>query len=166
MTNYHYDGDSINVLYETDGQNNVVRSYTYSVSGQLLAMKKGTQTFFYHYNAHGDIIALTDQNDEKVSTYAYDAWGNVLEVDEAEQVKDNPYRYAGYQYDHETRLNYLIARYYQPEQGVFLSFDQDPGDRDDMLSQNGFTYVNSNPVMFKDLDGNARIAAGVRLKLF
>jgi hypothetical protein len=51
ITNYFYDGDSLNVLYETDGQNQVVKSYIYSESGQLLTMKKGTEKYFYHYNA-------------------------------------------------------------------------------------------------------------------
>ena len=154
VTNYHYDGDSLNVLYETDGQNNVVRSYTYSEDGQMLSMQKGNQTYFYHYNAHGDVIALTDQNGQKVASYEYDAWGNVLKAKEEDLVKDNPYRYAGYQYDHETGLYYLIARYYQPEHGVFLSLDPDPGDSDDILTQNGYTYANNNPVMMVDPDGH------------
>ncbi|MBC2726586.1 RHS repeat-associated core domain-containing protein, partial [Desulfosporosinus sp.] len=154
ITNYFYDGDSLNVLYETDGQNNVVRSYTYSENGQLLSMRKGTQTYFYHYNAHGDVIAITDQNGQKVASYEYDSWGNVLKAEEAEQVKDNPYRYAGYQFDRETGLYYLIARYYQPKQGVFLSMDPDPGDSDDILTQNGYAYGNNNPVMRVDPDGN------------
>nr|WP_232515583.1 RHS repeat-associated core domain-containing protein [Aeribacillus pallidus] len=47
-----------------------------------------------------------------------------------------PYRYAGYQYDNETGLYYLIARYYHPTHGVFLSLDPDPGDEDDILTQN------------------------------
>ncbi len=159
ITNYHYDGDSLNVLYETDGQNNVVRSYTYSEGGQLLSMKKGAQTFFYHYNAHGDVIALTDQDSQKVASYEYDSWGNVLKADEYDQVKDNPYRYAGYQYDHETGMYYLIARYYQPEQGVFLSLDPDAGDDDDILTQNGYTYANNNPVNLIDPDGRFAFAA-------
>ncbi|WP_186321409.1 DNRLRE domain-containing protein [Bacillus sp. FJAT-22090] len=153
ITNFHYDADSINVLYETDGQNNVIRNYTYSENGQLLSMKKGTQTFFYNYNAHGDVIALTNQSSQIVATYKYDAWGNILEADETNQVNDNSYRYAGYQYDQETGLYYLIARYYQPEQGVFLSLDPYAGDNDDMLSQNGYTYANNNPVMLVDPDG-------------
>jgi RHS repeat-associated protein len=154
VTNYHYDGDSLNVLYETDGQNNVVRSYTYAENGQLLSMNKGGQKFFYHSNAHGDIIALTDASGQKVASYEYDAWGNVLKAEEADQVKDNPYRYAGYQFDHETGLYYLIARYYNPSHGVFLSMDPDPGDDDDILTQNGYTYANNNPVMLVDPDGH------------
>ena len=160
VTNYHYNGDSINVLYETDEKNNVIRSYTYSENGHLLSMKKGVQTFFYHYNAHGDVIALTNRNSEIVATYKYDAWGNVLEFDETDQVKDNPYRYAGYQYDKETGLYYLIARYYQPESGVFLSQDPDPGDSDDILTQNGYTYVSNNPIKYTDPDGMKQLHQG------
>ncbi|OCA85770.1 Wall-associated protein [Bacillus sp. FJAT-27225] len=154
VTNYHYDGDSLNILYETDSQNNVVRSYTYAEGGQLLSLNKGGQKFFYHYNAHGDVIAITDSNGKRVAAYEYDAWGNVLRAEETDQVKDNPFRYAGYQYDHETGLYYLIARYYNPVQGVFLSSDPDPGDDDDILTQNGYTYANNNPVRFVDPDGH------------
>ena len=67
---------------------------------------------------------------------------------------ENPYRYAGYQYDNETGLYYLIARYYHPEHGVLLSLDPDPGDADDILTQNGYTYANNNPVMLVDPDGH------------
>jgi len=40
VTNYHYQGDSLNVLYETDASGTVVQSYVYGENGQLLAMKK------------------------------------------------------------------------------------------------------------------------------
>ena len=33
-----------------------------------------------------------------------------------------------------------IARYYNPDHGVFLSVDPDPGDEDDPVTQNGYTY--------------------------
>ena len=154
ITNYYYDGDSLNVLYETNGNNEIIRSYVYSESGQLLAMRKGNDTFFYHYNAHGDVIALTDQQGKVVAKYEYDAWGNPITVEEDSSVADNPFRYAGYQYDKETGMYYLIARYYHPEHGVFLSPDPDPGIKEDILSQNGYAYTNNNPVMLVDPDGH------------
>ncbi|MEB5454317.1 RHS repeat-associated core domain-containing protein, partial [Virgibacillus pantothenticus] len=43
--------------------------------------------------------------------------------------------------------------YYHPTHGVFLSLDPDPGDDDDVLTQNGYTYANNNPVMLVDPDG-------------
>ncbi|ANB57831.1 RHS repeat-associated core domain protein [Anoxybacillus sp. B7M1] len=48
----------------------------------------------------------------------------------------------------------MIARYYHPTHGVFLSMDPDPGDSDDILTQNGYTYANNNPVMLVDPDGH------------
>jgi RHS repeat-associated protein len=143
ITNYHYQGDSLNVLYETDASGNVIKSYVYGENGQLLAMKKGGATYFYHYNAHGDVIALTDAQGNVVARYQYDTWGKILSQSGA-LANENPYRYAGYQYDEENGLYYLIARYYPPTHGVFLSLDPDPGDADDILTQNGYAYVNNN----------------------
>ncbi|WP_260984299.1 RHS repeat-associated core domain-containing protein, partial [Bacillus cereus] len=80
---------------------------------------------------------------------------------------DNPFGYAGYMYDKEIGMYYLIARYYNPEHGVFLSIDPEPGDEDDPVTQNGYTYVDNNPVMLIDPDGNIPVAplvvAGARM---
>ncbi|MBS2773265.1 type IV secretion protein Rhs, partial [Anoxybacillus rupiensis] len=92
VTNYHYQGDSLNVLYETDANGNVVQSYIYGENGQLLAMKKGNVTYFYHYNAHGDVIALTDAQGNVVARYEYDTWGQIRSQTGA-LATENPYRY-------------------------------------------------------------------------
>jgi len=124
-----------------------------------MAMKKGADKYYYYYNAHGDVIAISDKSGDTVASYAYDAGGNTLKAEEDPAVKDNPYRYAGYQYDAETGMYYLIPHYYNPEHGVFL----DPSDEDDILIQNGYSYANNNPVMMIDPDGRVAwwIAAGV-----
>ncbi|HDX9631993.1 TPA: RHS repeat-associated core domain-containing protein [Bacillus cereus] len=155
VTRYFYDGDSINPLYETDGSGTVLRQYVYSTSGTRLAMKSKGQTLYYHYNPRGDVVAMTDQNREVVATYEYDAWGNVLKSDAKGIAADNPFGYAGYMYDKEIGMYYLIARYYNPDHGVFLSVDPDPGDADDPVTMNGYTYGDNNPVMNVDPDGHS-----------
>jgi RHS repeat-associated protein len=154
VTRYFYDGDSINPLYETDGNGNVLRQYVYSSGNLRLAMKTQGQTFYYHYNSHGDVVAMTDQQGKVVASYEYDAWGNVLKSEATGPAADNPFGYAGYMYDKEIGMYYLIARYYQPKHGVFISVDPDSGDDDDPLTQNGYTYAGNNPVMHVDPDGN------------
>ncbi|MEK1832400.1 RHS repeat-associated core domain-containing protein [Priestia megaterium] len=75
----------------------------------------------------------------------------------------NPFTYAGYMQDDETDMYYLIARYYNPEQGVFISADPDPGDDDDPITQNGYTYVSNNPVSNVDEDGNKKKKRNVNM---
>ena len=55
-------------------------------------------------------------------------------------------------YDKEIGMYYLIARYYNPEHGVFYRWIH-PGDNDDPVTQNGYTYGDNNPVMM-DPDGH------------
>ncbi|MBP0727352.1 RHS repeat-associated core domain-containing protein [Bacillus sp. RG28] len=86
---------------------------------------------------------------------SYDAWGNVIKSGAQGAAAENPFLYAGYMYDKEINMYYLMARYYQPEQGVFLSLDPQPGNSDDSITQNGYSYANNNPVMNVDPDGNS-----------
>ncbi|BCC98226.1 hypothetical protein BC30048_1129 [Bacillus cereus] len=99
------------------------------------------------------LAAFYHANREVVATYEYDSWGNVLKSDVKGIAADNPFGYAGYMYDKEIGMYYLIARYYNPEHGVFLSVDPDPGDEDDPITMNGYTYGDNNPVMMVDPDG-------------
>ncbi|MFJ8240032.1 RHS repeat-associated core domain-containing protein [Bacillus tropicus] len=101
-----------------------------------------------------DPVTMTNQDKEVVATYEYDSWGNVLKNEVKGIAADNPFGYAGYMYDKEIGMYYLIARYYNPEHGVFLSVDPDPGDEDDPVTQNGYTYADNNLVMQVDPDGH------------
>ncbi|WP_301281693.1 RHS repeat domain-containing protein [Lysinibacillus capsici] len=52
-----------------------------------------------------------------MAEYTYDAWGNNMSQS-GTMATINPYRYAGYRYDEDTKLYYLIARYYNPVMNV------------------------------------------------
>ncbi|WP_128080327.1 RHS repeat domain-containing protein [Listeria fleischmannii] len=145
IADYHFDGNA--------GQ--VLRQYVYSDNNIRLAMKMNGKTLYYHYNAHGDVVALTDENGKVVAEYAYDAWGVVLKNTATTiESRANPYLYVGYTYEKEIEQYYLMARYYEPEQGVFTAYDPDPGDEDDPQTMNGYNYANNSPVMYVDPDGN------------
>jgi RHS repeat-associated protein len=116
------------------------------------AGKFDTKAYQFITNQRGDVLSIRDSEDKEVGSYQYDAYGNILAV-KGTVAKENPVRYAGYYYDEETKNYYLQARYYNSENGSFLALDPHPGDDDEPLSQNGYTYANNNPVMYTDPDG-------------
>ncbi|MEB2280169.1 DNRLRE domain-containing protein [Lysinibacillus xylanilyticus] len=150
---YAYDGDSNRVLYEKDSSSYAVKSYVYDDNGHLLTMIYKGDKYHYLTNYRGDVLGMTDDSGNEVASYTYDAWGNIL-TQSGKMVSINPYRYAGYRYDENTKLYYLMARYYNPDTGVFLSLDPVRGDTMNPLSFNGYNYTNNNPVIYIDSDGH------------
>ncbi|MCG3086077.1 MULTISPECIES: RHS repeat-associated core domain-containing protein [unclassified Anoxybacillus] len=155
-TYYHYDGDSIRLLYETDANNNITAEYTWDALGRPVTMTKAGATYYYHLNGHGDVVALTDASGNVVAQYEYDAWGNILSKTGA-LASANPYRYAGYYYDEETGLYYLMARYYEANMGRFLTRDTFHGVENEPQSLNQYVYTKNNPVMYVDPSGHIPI---------
>ena len=133
--------DSANIVADIDGSN--VSVYIRGIN--LLYADDGDKTY-YHFNAHGDVVALTNESGNKTKSYSYNAFG--VEYNEA-TLDDNPFRYCGEYYDKETKTIYLRARYYNAEQGRFTQ--EDPI-RD---GYNWYAYCENNPVIFIDLSGLA-----------
>jgi RHS repeat-associated protein len=151
---YHYHYDGSNLIRITDDNGQTVWAFTW-VNGKLNTVTNASgDTFYYVTNYRGDVVRIVDENGATVANYSYDPWGKVLSVSEDTPVAGQPLGYAGYYYDKETKLYYLQARYYDPETARFLSRDQDPGNQDDPITQNAYTYVNNNPVMNVDPDGH------------
>jgi RHS repeat-associated protein len=130
-------------------------------------LKSGTSIATYLIGARGPEYKRNDSTGT-ISWYVYDGLGSVLEeVDQNGNV--NAYRkydvYAsvrsgqpgmsrqrfvgslGHQFDDETGLIYMRARYVDPVLGRFVS--EDPGGS----GNNWFTYCSDNPVNFVDKDG-------------
>ncbi|MBE7052668.1 MAG: RHS repeat-associated core domain-containing protein [Ruminococcaceae bacterium] len=101
-------------------------------------------TDYYHFNIHGDTIALTNLLGEITVNYQYDTFGNQLTNAENDT---NPFRYCGEYFDQETGFIYLRNRYYDPSLGRFVT--EDPI-RD---GENWYVYCSNNPVMFVDPEG-------------
>jgi RHS repeat-associated protein len=94
---------------------------------------------------------MVDTSGAVVNSYAYDVWGNITSQKEE---TPNPFKYTGEVYDEETGLYYLRARYYDPSIGRFLNEDTYEGQIDNPLSQNLYTYVSNNPLIYSDPSGH------------
>ena len=91
---------------------------------------------YYHTDALGNIIGLSNESGQMVTTYAYDAFGDVTVSGEP---SDNPFQYTGRENDG-TGLYYYRARYYNPMMQRFISEDPIRLKGGDI---NFFSYVDS-----------------------
>jgi RHS repeat-associated protein len=147
VTNYLYEYDK--VILETDNANNQLSRNVYGTN--LISRTSGSETLYYMYNGHADVTALIDNLGTIKGSYYYDAFGNIIE--QTGNVNNN-ITYAGYQYDSETGLYYLNARYYDSKIARFLSEDTYTGDEYDPLSLNLYTYCHNEPIMYTDPTGH------------
>ena len=131
---YTYNGDGLRMSKTVDGTttrhiwdgtniagdvtNGTVTKYIRGI--QLISSKTGSNESFYTYNAHGDVVQLTNGSGDITKQYSYDAFG----VEQNKDVNDtNPFRYCGEYFDSETESVYLRARYYSPVSGRFITED-------------------------------------------
>ena len=154
--------DGANIVADVDGNEVVV----YIRGINLIYANDGSRTY-YHFNAHGDVVVLTNTSGNKTKSYSYNAFG--VEYNEA-TLDDNPFRYCGEYYDKETKTIYLRARYYDSARGRFTQEDthwnvsnmiygDDPDNTvpdQNAIKQSGnlYVYCGNNPVVFVDLTGN------------
>ena len=165
------DGKDVTFILDGDGKVYGVHYDHYSASGLR------SETYYFAYNAQGDVIGIYDFSGRLMATYDYDEWGNctvnVLAADNNGHAIDsldhiahvNPFRYRGYFYDAETGFYYLNSRYYDPGTGRFVNAD------DESISQvspestnydkNLFAYCDNNPISREDSDGDFWVTVGI-----
>lgn len=146
-TRYAYSGDK--VILETDGIGTETAVNVYGIN--LISRRADGSKLYYLYNAHADVTGLADSGGNIIATYKYDAFDNITSKTGD---TSNPYTYAGYQYDEESDLYYLNARYYDAKIARFLTIDTYKGEIDDPLSLNLYTYCANNPIMYVDPSGH------------
>ena len=171
-SNYHTNNYLLSggTVVQENPYTGVVLTYRFDASGARYAVDLGINgsaavTYWYLYNAQGDVVGIADKTGAVVARYTYDAWGKVLSItdadgnaiDEATQSYHiahlNPIRYRGYYYDTETGLYYLQSRYYDPTVGRFVNADGVMGMTPDASTYNLFAYCGNNPVMRSDALG-------------
>lgn len=90
-------------------------------------------------------------------TYAYDAFGNVISGTGAGGTGSPPtwqhLLYAGEYYNQDLGLYALGRRLYDPTVGRFTTADTYPGMLTDPSSENGYVYVEDNPILWVDPTG-------------
>ncbi len=141
ITRYVYDREDI--LFELDGSGNIVTEFVHGPGiDEPIAMLRNNQTYYYHADGLGSIIAITDSAGQVVQRYEYDSFGNITYQQDPNFAQ--PYTYTAREHDNESGLYYYRARYYDARVGRFIS--QDPiGFKGGI---NFYSYAYNNPLRY------------------
>ena len=94
--------DGANIVADVEG--NDITTYFRGIN--LIYAENDGDFTYYHFNAHGDVVVLTDANGTKEKTYYYSSFGAQYAHD---ALDDNPFRYCGEYYDKVSGTIYLSA---------------------------------------------------------
>lgn len=139
-TKFVYDG--ADVLRDLNGIGNTIVDYLNGpgIDNKLRQISGGAALYFIQDHL-GTTRALADASGNVASSLDYDSYGNISSGSASTR-----YTYTGREIDSDVGLIYYRARWYDPEQGRFIS--EDPIGLEAGL--NVYGYVNSNPVNFAD----------------
>ncbi|MGL4483818.1 MAG: RHS repeat-associated core domain-containing protein, partial [Anaerovoracaceae bacterium] len=106
--------------------------------------------YFYNKDLRASTTSVIAESGAAVKAYKYDEFGNT----ESFGNLDNEVAYTGGIYDKSNQLYYLNARYYNPEDGRFITQDSYRGTNEDMGTWHMYAYCKNNPVNYVDPSGH------------
>ena len=143
--------DGVNLIADLDESFAVKALYIHAPGvDRPLALVTAHGAEFYHTDRQGTVTSLTGDAGRVTATYTTDAFGTPLETTGSSV---NRFLRAGREYDADTGLYYVRARYYDPRLGRFLSADPDWGSWADPLGINQYAYVRNAPTRYTDPSG-------------
>ena len=147
---FAYDGNQL--IEERDGTGAVIASYVYGPGiDEPIAMTRGANTYYYHQDDQGNVVALTDNTGAVVERYTYGVFGapGIYEADgttpRTSSIASNPFLFTGREWDPELGTYWYRTRYFDPTAGRFLSRDTIGLWGDASNLGNPYTYTNNNP---------------------
>ena len=153
-TNYYYQ-DGV-VSYTTDGENSQTSQNLIGTDGNILATQRygsdHTDYLLYNKDIQGSTTSLVKEDGSADATYRYTDFGET--TINGDDKAENEVCYTGGIYDQSTGLYYLNARYYNPEDGRFVTEDTYRGETNEPDTQNLYVYCADNPVNYVDPSGH------------
>lgn len=146
----------------TVGTTNTRTDYTYTPDGQLLSERTGptigynaattTNDYYSMTDTQHSVLGLTDTNGNIAEQYAYDPYGQVLAHSGSLGYAGNTRLWLGAEYDSQTSLYHLGARYYAASVGRFLTPDP-KGQLLDLTRVTPYQYGGGDSANATDLSG-------------
>lgn len=148
---YHYEEGMLS--YVTNAENSKTIQYL-AIGNDVIASAKSMEenTYLYNTDIQNSTMSLLDKMGDGTTRYDYDDFGETKEsgADDTE----NEICYTGGVYDRNTGLYYLNARYYNPEDGRFLTQDTYRGESNEPDTYHLYAYCKNNPINYADPSGH------------
>jgi RHS repeat-associated protein len=132
---------------ERDGNNNLLRRYTYGA--RRISQTSGTDTSYFLHDALGSVANLTSSSGATQWTYAYEPFGTTR-VESSNGGPTNFMKFTG-EYLDPTGLYHLRARQYDPSIGRFSAVD--PAEVDIAPIDATYAYAGNRPTVMIDPSG-------------
>jgi len=163
--NYYYQ-DGV-VAYTTDANGEQNSQNLIGTDGNVLATERfqqnATQYYLYNKDIQESTSSLVKEDGSADATYQYTDFGETT-IQGDDQAK-NEVCYTGGIYDQSTGLYYLNARYYNPEDGRFMTEDSYRGEIMNPETGHLYVYCANNPMNYVDPSGHFTAAMYTVIKL-
>ena len=142
--------------YDYDANGNQNSQNLIGTDGNVLATERfqqnATQYYLYNKDIQGSTSSLVKEDGSADATYRYTDFGET--TINGDNKAENEVCYTGGIYDHSTGLYYLNARYYNPEDGRFVTEDTYRGETAKPETGHLYAYCANNPVNYVDPSGH------------
>jgi RHS repeat-associated protein len=146
----HFVYDDQQVLVERDDAGKAARVWIPGPElDQPLGYIEGGEVFYPLADVRASVVALTDRSGASRGAWSYTPFGEL----EGASSAPPPLGYVGREYDAESGLYFMRARYYDPALGRFVSPDPVMGDLNNPASLHAYQYAYNNPLRFRDPTG-------------
>ncbi len=146
-TDYVYDGNTIIEERNPGTETDTVR---YHYGDRLISLETAAGKQYYHHDALGSTVNLTDAGGDEQVSYVLDPWGHITGQT---GTSVNRQIFTGQEHDEKTGLIYFGARYYDPDTARFMTQDPWLGEPGTPPSLHRYLYAYSNPTVYIDLMG-------------
>jgi len=130
------------------GSTTTVTKHFYA-NGLQLAKMVASSVYYLHEDALGSVRLVATATVTIKFSSNYVPYGSNYAM-----VGTEVFMYTGKMYDSATGLYYLMARYYDPSTGRFVTEDSYSGSMADPLTMNRYIYARDNPERYTDPDGH------------
>ena len=158
VVNYFYQ-DGV-VLYTSDKDGNKTSQNFLGIDGNVIGTTRysseGFKYYTYNKDVQGSTTSVVGEDGTSPVAYDYDDFGVTTTIGDSNFF--NEVCYTGGIYDVRTGLYYLNARYYDPNNGRFITQDTYRGELSKPDTKHLYVYCANNPINYADPSGHRMVA--------